>query len=305
MATSIQAASVSKKFGQLTALEHLDLDIGQGEIFGLIGPDGAGKTTTIRILAALLAASSGEVKVAGFSAKKDQEKIRAKIGYVSQTFSLYGDLSIEENLDFFADIYEMPAEQRQKNLADIYGFSRLEPFKERRAGQLSGGMQKKLALGCALIHSPEILFLDEPTTGVDPVSRQDLWDILFRMRGRMTIFVSTPYLDEAERCDRIALLHKGRVLALDTPDKIKQMIKKELLEIECPVGASVFQIKNSIAHLRDGQIFGNRIHLLTDQAETVIPAIREEIAKAALPCAEIKRIAPSLEDAFISLIGSE
>ena len=215
---AIQVSGLGRSFGEMWAVRGLDLEVQRGEIFGLVGPDGAGKTTTIRMLTGILAASEGNATVAGFSIQNDEEEIKARISYMSQRFGLYGDLTVEENLRFYADLYEVPRREREPLEERLLGFSNLKPFRKRQARNLSGGMKQKLGLACALIHKPEILFLDEPTNGVDPVSRRDFWRILYAMlKEGVTIFVSTAYLDEAERCTRVGLMHRGRLIQCDTP----------------------------------------------------------------------------------------
>ena len=216
---AIHTENLTRTFGTVTAVDALNLDVREGEIFGLVGPDGAGKTTTIRLLAAIMAPTSGAAWVAGRHTVDEAEAIKEEIGYMSQRFGLYPDLTVLENIHFYADIYSVPRRGRAERISELLAFSNLTPFKKRLAGRLSGGMKQKLGLACALIHTPNVLFLDEPTNGVDPVSRRDFWRILYRLlRQHVTIFVSTAYLDEAERCNRIGLIHQGRLIA-DTPDK--------------------------------------------------------------------------------------
>ena len=220
---AIETNNLTKKFGDTVAVNGLDLTVDQGEIFGLIGPDGAGKTTTIRLLCCLLTPVTGSAKVLGLDTKKDHDKIKDSIGYMSQKFSLYQDLTVEENLDFFAQLRGVEKDQIEKQKKSLYEFSRLEKFKDRPAGKLSGGMKQKLALSATLMHSPQLLFLDEPTTGVDPVSRVEFWDIIKSLVPKMTIFVSTPYMDEAEKCDTIGFINNGSIMAQDTPANIKAL----------------------------------------------------------------------------------
>ncbi|HQX53595.1 MAG TPA: ABC transporter ATP-binding protein, partial [Planctomycetaceae bacterium] len=216
----------------MTAVDGLSLSVGEGEIFGLVGPDGAGKTTTMRMLTAIMEPTSGDAWVAGYHIVKEGEAIKETIGYMSQRFGLYPDLTVMENIDFYADIYEVPRRGRSVKVDELLAFSNLTPFKKRMAGKLSGGMKQKLGLACALIHTPKVLFLDEPTNGVDPVSRRDFWRILYQLlRENVTIFVSTAYLDEAERCNRLALLNKGKLLALGTPDEVKKLMQGTIYEI--------------------------------------------------------------------------
>ena len=229
MEYAIEAAGLSKKFNSLEAVSNLDLQIKPGEIFGLVGPDGAGKTTTLRMLSSAMKPTSGRAMVLGLDTAKEEEKVRERIGYMPQRFSLYADLTVEENINFYADIYQVPKEERAAKKAQLLDFTRLGPFTRRRGGQLSGGMQKKLGLACNLIHTPEVLFLDEPTTGVDPISRREFWRILYGLKG-VTILVTTPYMDEAERCSRVGLIREGKMLICDTPAVIKQKAQAKTLE---------------------------------------------------------------------------
>jgi len=229
MEWAIEARSLSKKFKATAAVSNLTLQIAPGEIFGLLGPDGAGKTTTMRLLSTAMEQSSGEAKISGMDVKTEEEKIRRKIGYMPQGFSLYRDLSVNENIEFFAEIYQIEKAAWSKKKDELLAFTNLAQFKNRKACNLSGGMQKKLALACSLIHAPEILFLDEPTTGVDPISRREFWRILKNLSG-MTIFLATPYMDEAERCHRVGFMREGKLLICDTPGEIKQQTKTESLE---------------------------------------------------------------------------
>ena len=229
MAFAIEAADLTKKFKDLTAVGQLNLKIPPGEIFGLVGPDGAGKTTTLRMLSTAMEQTAGEIKVLGLHNLHDEEKIRDRIGYMPQRFSLYGDLTVDENLNFFADLYRVPAAVRRQKRDELLAFTNLAPFTKRRGAQLSGGMQKKLALACNLIHTPEILFLDEPTTGVDPISRREFWRILYGLSG-VTIMVTTPYMDEAERCNRVGLIREGKLLICDTPPEVKRKVGAASLE---------------------------------------------------------------------------
>ncbi len=229
MEYAIEATGLSKKFGNLEAVSGLDLQICPGEIFGLVGPDGAGKTTTLRMLSTAMRQTTGQARVLGLDTATAEEKVREKIGYMPQRFSLYSDLTVEENLNFYADIYQVPKNDRPAKKAQLLAFTRLAEFTGRRGGQLSGGMQKKLGLACNLIHTPEVLFLDEPTTGVDPISRREFWRILYGLSG-VTILVTTPYMDEAERCNRVGLIREGKLLMCDTPAEIKRKAGAKTLE---------------------------------------------------------------------------
>jgi ABC-2 type transport system ATP-binding protein len=228
---TIKAENLTRKFGALTALDHLNLQVQEGEIFGLVGPDGAGKTTTMRLLTGILDPTEGQAWVYNKHTVKEAEILKEYIAYMSQRFGLYEELSVLENIHFYADVYGVSKEHRQEAIDRLLGFSGLLPFKERFAGKLSGGMKQKLGLACALIHTPKVLFLDEPTNGVDPVSRRDFWNILYDLlKEKVTIFCSTCYLDEAERCGRVGLMHKGRLLRCDTPEAIKKECNAKTLE---------------------------------------------------------------------------
>lgn len=228
---TIKTQNLTRKFGGLTALDHLNLEVEEGEIFGLVGPDGAGKTTTMRLLTGILEPTEGEAWVYNKHTVKEAEQLKECIAYMSQRFGLYEELSVLENINFFADVYGVAKEKRQETIDRLLGFSGLLPFKQRFAGRLSGGMKQKLGLACALIHTPRVLFLDEPTNGVDPVSRRDFWNILYDLlKEKVTIFCSTCYLDEAERCGRVGLMHKGKLLRCASPDKIKHERSAKTLE---------------------------------------------------------------------------
>ncbi|HVN67673.1 MAG TPA: ABC transporter ATP-binding protein [Candidatus Sulfotelmatobacter sp.] len=226
---AIETNNLTKKFKDLTAVAELNLRIPKGEIFGLVGPDGAGKTTTLRMLSTAMEQTSGKIKVLGYHNLTEEEKIRDRIGYMPQRFSLYGDLTVDENLDFFADLYQVERSVRKQKRDELLAFTGLAPFTKRKGAQLSGGMQKKLALASNLIHTPEVLFLDEPTTGVDPISRREFWRILYGLTG-VTILVTTPYMDEAERCNRVGLIREGKLLICDTPAEVKNKVGAATLE---------------------------------------------------------------------------
>jgi ABC-2 type transport system ATP-binding protein len=299
----IQTESLTKRFRQTVAVDGLDLSVQRGEIFGLVGPDGAGKTTTIRMLCAVMDPSSGRARVAGLDTVADAEQIKRRIGYMAQRFNLYGDLSAEENLDFFADIFQVPAKARRERKDRLLQFARLTEFRRRRAAHLSGGMQKKLALACTLIHQPETIFLDEPTTGVDPVSRREFWDILTELHLQgITIFVSTPYMDEAERCSRVGLIYRGRIVVCDAPEQIKRLVTGELLEIRTSNLRQAEKIVGSLAGVLEVQTYGDLIHAFVDSAQMREAAIRASLAEAGIGVASMRSIRPRMEEAFISLV---
>jgi ABC-2 type transport system ATP-binding protein len=231
MENIIEARGLTKRFGKLTAVDHLDLTVGKGEIFGLVGPDGAGKTTTLRMLCGLMDPSEGSALVAGHDVARESRAVKDQIGYMAQRFGLYQDLTVEENMIFYADLFDITGQTRADLTVQLLRMTRMEPFRTRPAGKLSGGMKQKLALMCTLLHRPRILFLDEPTNGVDPVSRRDFWAILYQLlQDGITIFMTTAYLDEAERCNRVGLMHKGRLIRCDTPEALKKQTGADSLE---------------------------------------------------------------------------
>lgn len=311
--TIIQTDKLTRDFGQITAVDQLDLEVKAGEIFGLVGPDGAGKTTTIRMLATVMRPSDGRATVAGFDAVKEAEAIKARIGYMAQEFSLYGDLSVAENLAFFADVFDVRGETRRQRTQRLLEFARLTDFTGRHAAQLSGGMQKKLALTCALIHQPDILLLDEPTNGVDPVSRREFWEILMDLRLQgVTILVSTPYMDEAERCSRVGLIYQGRLIAVDTPEKIKAQIKEELIELR-PTGEKqdMGLMKEAEAAVTDlegvseVQTYGDLLHILVDDAQQRMPQVEEALAERSIRAEGMRQTQARMEEVFISLMRQQ
>jgi ABC-2 type transport system ATP-binding protein len=301
---AIHATGLRRTFGDVVAVAALDLEVAEGEIFGLVGPDGAGKSTTMRMLTGILPPTSGGAQVAGYDVVRDPEGLKAHIGYMSQRFGLYPDLTVIENINFYADIYSVPARDRAARTERLLGFSHLTPFQHRLAGNLSGGMKQKLGLACALIHTPRVLFLDEPTNGVDPVSRRDFWRILYQLvREGVTIFVSTAYLDEAERCNRLALLHEGRLLGLGTPDEVKQLMPGALLEVRTAAPRRTATLLRE--QLRDATVglFGDRVHVATRDPAAAEPQIRALVAAAGFTVDSIRPIAPSLEDVFVSVLA--
>jgi ABC-2 type transport system ATP-binding protein len=298
--------ALTKSFDGVKAVDGLTLNVAEGEIFGLVGPDGAGKTTTMRLLTAIMEPTSGEAWVAGHHIVKEAEAVKEDIGYMSQRFGLYPDLTVMENIDFYADIYGLPRRGRAERIDRLLAFSNLTPFKKRLAGNLSGGMKQKLGLACALIHTPKVLFLDEPTNGVDPVSRRDFWRILYQLlRERVTIFISTAYLDEAERAHRVGLLHRGRLLAVGTPDEVKRLMRGTILEIRAaePRKATAL-LRERLPGIPVG-LFGDRVHIVADDPAAVAKQAADLLVGAGLKAEEIRRIEPALEDVFISVLGGE
>ncbi len=306
MAYAVETHNLTKRFKRITAVDGLNLTVQRGEIFGLLGPDGAGKTTTIRMLCAIMDPTEGSAQVAGFDTVKEPEAIKNRIGYMPQQFSLYGDLTVLENLTFFADIFQVGRAERQERIPRLLQFSRLTEFQKRRAAHLSGGMQKKLALACTLIHAPEIIFLDEPTTGVDPVSRREFWDILTELHLQgVTLFVSTPYMDEAERCSRVALMFEGSVIVCDEPAHIKGLVEGEVLELRPDRLRETRQLLAAMPGILEVQTYGDLLHIFVDDARQWEPQIRSSLAKAGITVLGIRQTRPRMEEAFISLIRKQ
>jgi ABC-2 type transport system ATP-binding protein len=299
---AIRTSSLCKSFGNNIAVNDLNLEVRKGELFGLVGPDGAGKTTTMRLLTAILEPTSGNAWVAGHSIVTEDERIKEKIGYMSQRFGLYEDLTVMENIHFYADLYEVPRRDRPPRIERLLGFSNLTPFKDRLAGELSGGMKQKLGLACSLVHTPEVLFLDEPTNGVDPVSRRDFWKILYDLlKQGITIFVSTAYLDEAERCMRIGLMHRGNILMLDEPAAIKRSLPGTMIEMWVQHARDAADIVRLVDGVRSVSIYGDKLHIsLEDQGTTEL--VLERLGKSGVSIQEEREILPSLEDVFISMV---
>ena len=296
----IEIKNLHKSYGSVIAINGIDLEIKPGEMFGLVGPDGAGKTTTIRILCGLIGQSNGSLKMFGKDLNTHKKEIQKSIGYLSQKFSLYGDLSVDENIEFFADIHDVADYQKRRD--ELLEFTRLKPFRNRLADNLSGGMKQKLALASSLIHKPKILFLDEPTTGVDPVSRRDFWKILSNLlKEGITIFMTTPYLDEAERCNRVALMNQGKIIACDTPEKIKRLMSGQIVEIVCsPIRKAHTILKDFFKY--ETQLFGDRINITLNSFETDYPKIEKKLLEYNITIINNRIITPSLENVFIHLI---
>ena len=300
MNTIIQIENLTKSYGEIEAVKGIDLQVIRGEMFGLVGPDGAGKTTTMRILCGLLLPDDGNATLFEMDIARNRKKVQNKIGYLSQKFSLYGDLSVDENIEFFADIHNVKDFKPRRD--ELLNFTRLTSFRERLADKLSGGMKQKLALACSLIHKPEILFLDEPTTGVDPVSRRDFWKILSDLqKDGITIFMTTPYLDEAERCNRVAMMNDGKIISMDTPQNLKTSLSKEVVEIICDNIRKAYQIIKKETEF-DIQIFGDRINVGVNNYSDDINKIEMILKKENINIINQRLITPSLEYVFINLI---
>lgn len=301
--SAIELTNVVKRYGPVEALRGVSLTVERGEMFGLIGPDGAGKTTAIRAMCGLLHVEGGAIRVLGKDPVKQHRDVTASIGYLSQRFSLYGDLSIDENIAFFAQIHGVHGYDDRRNR--LLEMTQLTRFRGRLADQLSGGMKQKLALACTLVHEPEVILLDEPTTGVDPVSRREFWKLLSQfLASGITIVMSTPYLDEAERCARIALLHEGHLLALDEPGHLRASLSGTLFEVMVPQPRAAQDVLAARSELAGVQVFGDRLHVWMDSSDAAAAEGRlTNITRdAAIGATHIRRIVPSLEDVFISRV---
>jgi len=301
---AVDVAGLTRSFGDLTAVDALTFSVQAGELFGLVGPDGAGKTTTLRMLAGVLRPTSGDARVFGTSVATDPEGVKNDIAYMSQRFGLYTDLTVAENLRFYADLYEVPKGERATRLKRLYHFSGLEPFRDRLAGQLSGGMKQKLGLSCALIHQPRLLLLDEPTFGVDPISRRDLWLIVHEMvHEGVTVIVSTAYMDEAERFDRVALLHDGALLNLDSPSALRATLQGSLVAVHA--AAAVRQLREVALRqpgVRHAEVFGDRLHVAVGDARADAPVLQAALRSRGFADATVAAIEPTMEDVFIDRI---
>ena len=298
---AINLVNIKKNYGNVQALKGISFDVNQGEMFGLVGPDGAGKTTTIRLLCGLLVPTEGTAEIFGMDLVKQKSQIQKNIGYLSQKFSLYGDLTIDENIEFFASIHGVKNYQQRRN--ELLEYTRLTEFRKRLADNLSGGMKQKLALACTLIHKPKIIFLDEPTTGVDPVSRRDFWKILSNLiKDGITIFMSTPYLDEAERCNRVALLNNGEVISFATPKSIKESLDKQIIEIVCSPILLAYKVIKEKSNF-ETQMFGDRINVAVNNYEKDFTVIEKILIEAGVQLADHRVIPTSLENVFIHLIS--
>ena len=300
---SIQTKDLNKKFGSLTAVKNLTLEVKTGEIFGLVGPDASGKTTTLRMLCGILPPDGGEAEVAGCDIRREAEPLKEKVGYLPQRFGLYGDLTVLENIDFYADLYQVSKKGRKERVERLLRFANLEPFGDRRAQDLSGGMKQKLGLICALIHTPQVLLLDEPTTGVDPLSRRDFWIILYDLlKEGVTILFSTSYLDEAERCNRISMIYEGELLIADTPSAVKAQMKGTILDLRTENNQRSIKRIEGIESIRGVVLSGDKIHVLVDDPQEGERVIREVMKREGVQILGLMSVRPSLEDAFVSFV---
>jgi len=300
----LQAEDVRRAWGECRAVGGVSLQLREGEIYGLVGPDGAGKTTLIRILVSLVVPDAGRVQLQGHDTVTQRNYVRSHVGYMPQRFSLYPDLTVAQNLRFFGDLYAVPREEQERRRERLYRFSHLDEFKQRRAGQLSGGMKQKLALSCVLMHAPQVILLDEPTVGVDPVSRRELWDILRELRGEGTaILISTPYMEEAEQCDRVGLIHAGRLLAEDTPSALVAKSTSKIVSLQTEHPLQLWELLAEAGLTGQAQLFGDSIHL------TLAPGrepedLARDLRAASIPFEKLTTVAPSMEDLFLASLQS-
>jgi len=295
---------LTKRFGDFVAVNRISLDVKRGEVFGFLGPNGAGKSTTIRMLCGILTPSGGSGSVAGFDIIGQPELIKTRIGYMSQRFSLYEDLTVEENIDFYSGIYRIPAEKKVERKEWVIAMAGLTEHRASKMGILSGGWKQRLALGCAMLHEPPVIFLDEPTSGVDPISRRNFWDLIYRLAEQgTTVFVTTHYMDEAEYCDRLGLIYRGELIALGTPEELKtRFMEEEVIEVVCERPQDAMEHIEALEGVRHAALFGAGLHVVTRDADRTIPAIAETLTQRDFPVRRIEKIVPSLEDVFVSLI---
>lgn len=304
---AVEVKDLAKKFGDLTAVNRISLQVKKGEIFGFLGPNGSGKTTTIRMLCGLLIPTSGWGEVAGFDIRKEPEVIKSHIGYMSQKFSLYQDLTVEENIDFYGGIYKVPKKIKTERKEWVLNTAQLADKTNRLTSELAGGWKQRLALGCALLHDPQILFLDEPTAGVDPSARRDFWDLIYQLSQKgTTVFVTTHYMDEAEHCDRIALVSQGEVIALGSPRYLKtELMLDKVIYLECDRHLDAMVSLEQEQDIKEVALFGRGLHLMVEHVDSALNVVRTVLKKQGISITKLERITPSLEDVFVSLIAGE
>lgn len=301
---AVKVNNLEKRYGDFKAVNKVSFQVKRGEIFGFLGPNGAGKSTTIRMLCGLIIPTAGEANILGFDVFKEAEKIKEHIGYMSQKFSLYEDLTVEENIDFYSGIYQIPKAEKKDRKEWVIRMSGLEEYRNSLTSVLAGGWRQRLALGCALLHKPPVVFLDEPTSGVDPISRRKFWDLIYELAAEgVTIFVTTHYMDEAEYCDRLAMIYQGELVATGTPDEMKiRYMSKEILNLECSDPYNMLKVVKEIPEIKEAALFGRGLHLSVQSAQQAIPIVVKALTEQKIPYTSLNRIKPSLEDVFVSII---
>jgi ABC-2 type transport system ATP-binding protein len=295
---------LEKRFGSFVAVNRISFEVTAGEIFGFVGPNGAGKSTTIRMLCGILAPSGGTGRVAGFDIRREPERIKAHIGYMSQKFSLYEDLTVEENIDFYSGIYRIAPEKKEERKEWVIEMAGLKEHRNSRTAILSGGWKQRLALGCAILHEPPIIFLDEPTSGVDPISRRQFWDLIYELSGKgVTVFVTTHYMDEAEYCDRIGLIYRGELIAIGTPEVLKtDLMQEDVLEVMCERPQDAMAEIEKLEGIKEVALFGKGLHVVAANGEAAAERIPVLLNQQGYKVGVVEKISPSLEDVFVSLI---
>ena len=307
-AIAVDVQALSKKFGEFTAVDRVTFQVGRGEIFGFLGPNGSGKTTTIRMLCGVLLPSGGDARVLDFDIRKQSEQIKPVIGYMAQKFALYNDLSAQENLEFYADIYGVPLRERNARVRELIEMAGLKGREKERVSNLSGAWRQRLALGCSIVHRPQVLFLDEPTAGVDPVSRRHFWELIYSLAGQgVTIFVTTHYMDEAERCNRVALMYNSKLLTLDEPDVLKANMPGMLLEIDAQPQGDAMDVLEAQPQVQEVVAYGHLLHAMVgeESRETGAGQLKDALAAKGVHVETIETVEPTLEDVFISMIEVE
>ena len=302
--TIVEVQNLEKRFGAFQAVAGVSFAVRRGEIFGFLGPNGAGKSTTIRMLCGLLTPTAGEGRVAGFDIRRDTEKIKTRIGYMSQKFSLYDELTVEENIDFYSGIYRLPKNKKAERKDWVLEMAGLRHHRTSRTSELSGGWKQRLALGCAILHEPPILFLDEPTSGVDPNSRRQFWDLIYSLAGQgVTVFVTTHYMEESEYCDRLGIIYRGELIALGTPRELKtKHMPEAVLELDCARPNEAMSTLERLPEIKEVALFGKGLHVVADEPDAAMAAIRRSLASDGFRLDRLERVTPTLEDVFVSLI---
>ena len=303
---AVTVENLEKRFGDFQAVNKVSFQVKRGEIFGFLGPNGAGKSTTIRMLCGILAPTAGKATVIGFDVFREAEQIKSHIGYMSQKFSLYEDLTVEENIDFYSGIYRIPKEEKKARKDWVIKMSGLEEHRNSLTAILPGGWRQRLALGCALLHKPPVIFLDEPTSGVDPISRRNFWDLIYQLAAEgVTVFVTTHYMDEAEYCDRLAMIYRGELVAIGTPDELKsRYMNADILNLECPDPFKMLQVVTGISVIKEAALFGRGLHLTVADSQAAMPVIVTALQAQKADYTRLEKIRPSLEDVFVAIIDA-